>query len=173
MKPMGWMLNWLQERSGGILALMAIIGTVLGSTAYIVDEIRDLEVELRAEIRAGDAELRQDIRAVDAQLREDIRSLDAKMTAGDAQLREEIRAGDAQLREEIRAGDAQLREEIRAGDAQLREEIRASDAELRLALENLSNRILDILSGGSAKPVKETAQPVSGVGGSTLSVIGR
>ena len=142
-KRVGLLLKWLQERSGGILAVMAIIGSVLGSAVYVVEEIRE-------EIRAGDAQLREELRAVDVRLSEDIRHLDARMTAGDAQLREDIRHLDAKLT---------------AGDAQLREEIRAGDAELRLALENLSNRILDILSGAGAKPVKETAQPVSGAGG--------
>ena len=122
---MGLILHWLQERSGGILALMAIIGSIFGSAVYVVEEIRE-------EIRAGDAELREDIRAVDARLREDIRSMDARLTAGDAQLRAEIRAG---------------------------------DAELRQSLVSLSNRILDILSGGAPKPVKETTRPVSGAGG--------
>ena len=122
---MGLILHWLQERSGAILALMAIIGSIFGSAVYVVEEIRE-------EIRAGDAELREDIRAVDARLREDIRSMDARLTAGDAQLRAEIRAG---------------------------------DAELRQSLESLSNRILDILSGGAPKPVKETTRPVSGAGG--------
>ena len=148
---MGLILNWLREYSGAILALMAIIGSVFGSTLYIVDEIRDVEDELRAEIRAGDAELREDLRAVDAQLRQDIRHLDAKMTAGDAQLREEIRSLDAKMA---------------ASDVQLREEIRAGDVELRLSLENLSNRILEILSGEVNKPVRQTTTPpVFGAGG--------
>ena len=136
---MGLILNWLREYSGAILALMAIIGSVFGSTLYIVDEIRDVEDELRAEIRAGDAELREDIRAVDARL-----------TVIDAQLREDIRHLDAKMA---------------AGDAQLREEIRAGDAELRLSLQNLSDRILAILADGVSKPTAETTQPVFGAGG--------
>ena len=140
---MSLILHWLQERSGAILALMAIIGSIFGSAVYVVEEIRE-------EIRAGDAQLREELRAVDVRLSEDLRHLDAKMTAGDAQLREDIRSMDARLT---------------AGDAQLRAEIRAGDAELRQSLESLSNRILDILSGGAPKPVKETTRPVSGAGG--------
>ena len=118
---MSKILSWLKENSGGILALMAIIGSVFGSAAYIVGELRAVEDELRAEMRA----------------------IDARLTTSDAQLREEIRAGAAQLREDIRNLDAKMA----ASDAQLRQDIRAGDAELRLTLENLSNRILDILSG--------------------------
>ena len=136
---MSWVLNWLRENSGAILALMAIIGSVIGSAAYVVGEIRDLEDELRAEIRA----------------------VDARHSASDAQLREDIRNLDAQLREDIRSLDARMA----ASDAQLREEIRAGDAELRLSLENLSNRILAILANGVNKLATATAQPLFGSDG--------
>lgn len=128
-------LDWFKENSGGILALMAIIGSVFGSAVYVVGEIRAVEDELRAEMRA----------------------IDGRLTASDAQLREEIRAGDAQLREDIRSLDAKMA----ASDVHLREDIRAGDTELRLALENLSNRILDILSGR----VSESTRSALYVGG--------
>ncbi len=131
---MSTILGWLKENSGGILALMAIIGSIFGSAAYIVGELRAVEDELRAEMRA----------------------IDGRLTTSDAQLREEIRSGDAQLREDIRSLDTKMA----ASDAQLREEIRSGDAELRMAFENLSNRILDILSERVAKPVSNDFQPL-------------
>ena len=62
--------GWLKENSGAILAVVAILGTLLailgsifGSAAYIVSELHRVEDELRA--------------------------IDGRLTASDAQLREE------------------------------------------------------------------------------------
>ena len=167
MEVMGRTSGWLKENSGAILAvaailgaLLAILGSIFGSAAYIVSELHRVEDELRAEMRAidgrlttSDAEIREEIRAGDTQLREDIRSLDAKMAAGDAQLREDIRSLDAKMA---------------ASDAQLREDVRAGDAELRQALENLSNRILDILAGGVGQPTRHDSRPVEMINNSPL-----
>ena len=98
---MGRISDWLREHStvmlvlaAVIVPLLAILGSIFGSTAYIVSELRQFEDGLLTEMRA----IGVPPTSGDAQLREDIRNLEAKTAANDVQLREEIRAGDAELR---------------------------------------------------------------------------